>query len=39
MKKLFKEIIKRLTKEDTPYEDFKRNYCKYSKSYKNYKRY
>lgn len=39
MKKIFKEIIKWLTKEDTPYEDFKRNYCKYSKSHKNYRKY
>lgn len=39
MLKLFKKIIQSLIKEDTPSEDFKRNYCKYSKGYKSYKRY
>ena len=39
MKKIFKIFIKWLIKEDTPSEDFKRNYCKYSKEYKSYKKY
>ena len=39
MLKLLKKIIQSLIKEDTPFEDFKRNYCKYSKGYKSYKRY
>ena len=39
MLKLFKKIIQSLIKEDTPSEDFKRNYCKYSNGYKSYKRY
>ena len=39
MSKLLKKIIQSLIKEDTPFEDFKRNYCKYSNGYKSYKRY
>lgn len=39
MEKLFKKFIEWFIKEDSPYEDFKRNYCKYSKGYRNYKKY
>lgn len=39
MLKLFKKIIQSLIKEDIPFDDFKRKYCKYSKGYKSYKRY
>ena len=39
MLKSLKKIIQSLIKEDTSFEDFKRNYCKYSKGYKSYKRY
>ena len=39
MLKLFKKIIQSIIKEDTHYEDVKRNNCKYSKGYKSYKRY
>lgn len=39
MLKLFKKMIQSLIKEDTPSEDFKRNYCKFSKNYRSYKQY
>lgn len=39
MKKIFKKIIEWLIKEGSPCEDFKRNYSKYSKGYKSYKKY
>lgn len=39
MEKLFKKFIEWFIKEDSLYEDFKRNYCKYSKGYRNYKKY
>jgi hypothetical protein len=38
MKNLLKKIIKWITREYTPEEDYDRNYCKYSKWYKSYKR-
>ena len=39
MKNLLKKFIEWLTKdkEDTPMEDYKRNYGKYSNGYKSYK--
>ena len=39
MRKLFKKFIEWFSKKDTSYEDFQRNYCKYSKGYKSYKKY
>lgn len=35
---LLRRVVGVLLKEDTPWEDFKRNYSKYSKYYREYSR-